>query len=174
MYQIDNVNGKTLYVEAVTPNIFRLVYTGRESVGQASCLVDKRERQPMELTIREEGGQVIIASESLQAEIARETGSCRFRRLRDGKVLLQEGEKSLTEIDVMKYQVEGDAPVVRRVKTVDGERNFMENLVKTTDRKAYRGRLGFCFRPEEGIYGLGQGGRGNLQLPWAQPVSVPA
>lgn len=160
MYQIDNVNGKTLYVEAVTPNIFRIVYTGRESVGQASCLVEKRERQPVELTIREEGGQVIIASESLQAEIARETGSCCFRRLRDGKVLLQEGEKSLTEIDVMKYQVEGDAPVVRRVKTVDGERNFIENLVKITDRKAYRGRLGFCFRPEEGIYGLGQGEEG--------------
>lgn len=78
----------------------------------------------------------------------------------EGKVLLREGAKSLTEIDVFKYSTEGEAPEIDRVRTVDGERNFIRNLRKIKDHKAYRAKYGFCFDEDEGIYGFGQGEEG--------------
>lgn len=179
MYQIKNVNGKNLFVEAAAPNIIRIVYTGSDAVREDSCLVEGREGWQAELQVQKQEDRVVIASERLIVEIMRETGSCRWMQREDGRLLLQEGEKSLTEIDVMKYQVEGEAPVVRRVKTVDGERNFIENLTRKKDRRAYRGRLGFRFGSGEGIYGLGQGEegiynyRGHTQYLYQHNMRIP-
>ena len=54
--------------------------------------------------------------------------------------------------------------LVERVKTVDGERNFIKNLITEVDRMAYRGKIEFDFSEDEGIYGLGQGEDGVYNL----------
>ena len=73
------------------------------------------------------------------------------------KVLLQEGIKEFTHVDVMKHTTLGEEPVIDRVKTVDGERNFIKNLKEVKDHKALQGRLHFAFQDDEHIHGLGQG-----------------
>ena len=93
--------------------------------------------------------------------------------------MLQEGEKELTEIPVMKYSTCGEKPVIRRVKTVDGERNFVENLREVEDHKAYRAKLSFRFQPGEKIHGLGQGEegiynyRGHTQYLYQHNMRIP-
>ena len=54
-------------------------------------------------------------------------------------ILLEEGPKELEKIDVMRYTTGGEAPVINRVKTVDGERNFIQNLKQVADHQAYKG-----------------------------------
>lgn len=156
---MDLPNGKKLFAEAVSENIFRVVYTGKEEVLENSCMVEKPENTyPPE--IAETNDCWLLSYGKIRAEVAKENGSITWYRKDTGKRLLQEGEKNLTDITLMKYQLEGEKPIIDHVHTVDGERNFIRNLVKRKDREAYRGKLGFRFLPEEGIYGLGQGEEG--------------
>ena len=55
------------------------------------------------------------------------------------------------------YDTAGEAPVVRRVRTVDGERTFIDNLRAREDGFTYEGRIAMDLEPGEAIYGLGQG-----------------
>lgn len=75
-------------------------------------------------------------------------------------MILEEGGRELEKIDVMRYTTGDEAPIINRVKTVDGERNFIQNLKQVADHQAYKGRLHFRWKPEEGIYGLGQAEEG--------------
>lgn len=81
-------------------------------------------------------------------------------RFQPEKKYLTEGEKTLIEKDLVRYQLPGDKPIVKRVKTVDGERNFIENLEQVMDGTAYRGKINFEWNRREGIYGLGQAEEG--------------
>ncbi len=83
--------------------------------------------------------------------------SLTWQRSSDKSLLLREGKKEFIEIPVMKYTTGDEKPVINRVKTVDGERNFIENLKEIEDHKAWQGRLYFEFADDEHIHGLGQG-----------------
>ena len=61
----------------------------------------------------------------------------------DGHVLLREGRKELTKAPYMVYNTGGEKPVIHRVQTVDGERNFVKNLRAVEDHKAYHAKLSF-------------------------------
>ena len=101
----------------------------------------------------EKAGETFIQAGDLSAK-ANEDGEIAWYA--DGALLLQEGQSEFTKIAVMKYTTEGEEPVIRRVKTVDGERNFIDNLREVKDHEAYQGRLTFRFSEDESIHGFGQ------------------
>lgn len=92
------------------------------------------------------------------------TSSITFTNSETEEVFLKEKKKTLVETPVYKYTTGGEEPIVDRVKTVDGERNFIKNLKTEVDRMAYRGKIEFEFSDDEGIYGLGQGEDGIYNL----------
>ena len=73
------------------------------------------------------------------------------------RLLFRENGKELFRQDVIRYTTDGEEPVIERVRTVDGERNFIKNLKPKTVRQAYRAKLFLCFEEEERLFGLGQG-----------------
>lgn len=143
----------------VRPGIVRCVYTKKDKVNNQSLIVRSEiyENQG-ELKVCDKNETVEITDGILNLFFSKADGTCLWEK--DGKVLLQEAFKDLTETEVSRYSTMGEKPVVKRVKTVDGERSFIENLQMVKDRVAYRGRLGFSFEEEESIHGLGQGEEG--------------
>ncbi len=68
---------------------------------------------------------------------------------------------TLEKREVFKYKPDGK-PIIKVIKTVDGQRTYIENLVKYFDRVAYRACIEFRFGEGEHIYGLGQDEDGIL------------
>ena len=178
MLRMEISGNKRLFVGAVSENIVRVVYTGRDEVQNHSCMVEHPEKVS-DLQKEEREGKMILSYGKIRAEIEKGSGTISWYRNDSGKKLLQEGEKSLTPVTLMKYQLEGEKPVIDHVHTVDGERNFIQNLIKVKDRDVYRGKLGFRFLQEEGIYGLGQGEegiynyRGHTQYLYQHNMRIP-
>lgn len=75
-----------------------------------------------------------------------------YLKTSDDSLLLKEAKKEFIEIPVMKHTTMGEEPVIDRVKTVDGERNFIKNLKEVEDHKALQGRLFFKFKDDEHIH----------------------
>ena len=73
----------------------------------------------------------------------------------DGSKWLSQKKPELTETDVIHYNTGDEEPIINRVKTVDGERNFIQNLKAEKVRTAYRGKLFFTWKEDEEIHGLG-------------------
>lgn len=100
----------------------------------------------------------------ISTDINGDNSAITFTNRKTGEVFLKEKKKTLVETPVYKYTTGGEEPIVERVKTVDGERNFIKNLKTEIDRMAYRGKIEFEFADDEGIYGLGQGEDGIYNL----------
>ncbi|MFZ0530782.1 MAG: TIM-barrel domain-containing protein [Propionicimonas sp.] len=67
----------------------------------------------------------------------------------------------LTPVDLVRYETGGEPPQIETVKTVDGERTFIRNLVPRPDGRAFAAELGFTPLDGEGLYGLGQDEEGG-------------
>ena len=67
----------------------------------------------------------------------------------DGSKWLSQKKPELTETDVIHYNTGDEEPIINRVKTVDGERNFIQNLKAEKVRTAYRGKLFFTWKEDE-------------------------
>lgn len=147
-------------VEAVSDTILRCVYTKNGVVREPSELVERRVDGPVSCKVSETEKMVTLSTGKVQAEIDRKSGACRFTQKDTGRLYLREAGKSLSPVDVIHYTTGDEAPVIDRVKTVDGERNFIRNLKPVLDRKAYRGKLSFDWAEDEAIHGLGQGEEG--------------
>ena len=144
-------------LEAVAPGIIRCAHTMEAQIAEPSALVDASAWTEGTWETQEDSSCVRLRSGELSAVLDKASGKIRWEA--DG-VLLQEGGHELVPQDVIRYTTGGEAPVIERVKTVDGERNFIKNLKPVTDRRAWRAKLMFEFAPDEGIYGLGQGEEG--------------
>lgn len=168
-----------LLVSAEAENIIRCVYTGREQEASVSPLQIRHNESACPLALEELDGDLQISTSLLTLRIRQADGCFVWIRRKDGFQLLEEGEKELTGIPVMKYSTCGEKPVIRRVKTVDGERNFVENLREVEDHRAYRAKLSFRFQPGEQIHGLGQGEegiynyRGHTQYLYQHNMRIP-
>lgn len=147
-------------VEAVSDTILRCVYTKNEAVREPSELVERRADGRISCQTAETEKTVALSTGKVNVEIDRRRGVCRFTESDTGRLYLQEAGKSLSPVDVIHYTTGDEAPVIDRVKTVDGERNFIRNLKPVVDRKAYRGKLSFDWSEDEAIHGLGQGEEG--------------
>ncbi|HCT91526.1 MAG TPA: glycoside hydrolase [Lachnospiraceae bacterium] len=152
--------GGIVAVEAVSDTVLRCVYTKNGTVQEPSELVEKRADGSVSCGVAETEKTVTLSTGKVQVEIDRAGGACRFTEKDTGRLYLQEAGKSLSPVDVIHYTTGDEAPVIDRVKTVDGERNFIRNLKPVVDRKAYRGKLSFNWAEDEAIHGLGQGEEG--------------
>lgn len=152
--------GGKVAVEAVSDTIFRCVYTKNETVREPSELLERQAENTAVCSVKETEKTVTLTTGKVQVEIDRADGTCRFSEAGAGRVYLQEAGKSLSAVDVIHYTTGDEAPVIDRVKTVDGERNFIRNLKPVVDRRAYRAKLSFDWTGDEAIHGLGQGEEG--------------
>ena len=147
-----------LEISAVSENILRCVYTGRSHVGGDSPAgILKGDGIPLELDDSPGEAAIRIRTGKVLLEVERNSGRFRWYSQR---LLLEEGRKELTEIPVEEWTTGNEEPLIRRVHTVDGDRNFVENLRPVTERTAYRAKLHFCWKEDEQIHGLGQGEEG--------------
>lgn len=146
---------------AVGDNVIRAVYTMAEEVQNPSGMILDDVRASFgRLECEEADGGVRIRNQKIAVFLEEQTGFCTWYETKTGKVLCRENRKTLVPKEVFRYSTCGEIPIVRREKTVDGERSFIENLKRVKEGNAYRGQLGFAFREKEGIHGLGQGEEG--------------
>ncbi len=158
-----NTDEGNLFLQAVDENILRVVYTMKEQVDPWSPLEIQWEKRPLEkstsshMSVGEYAGSVEVSTANLTLRIHKADGHFTWIR---GEVLLEEGRKTLTKKPVMTFCTGDESPVIRRVKTVDGERNFVENLREMVDHIGYSATLELKLDPDEQIHGLGQGEEG--------------
>jgi len=151
-------------LEGVLPGVVRVVHTKEQTVAAPSMLLQAPQLPGNAGDFADRGhdeGRAWLRSGNLLAEYDRASGRLTWKRAGTGEVLLREAGHVLAAQDVIRYTTGGEPPVIERVKTVDGERNFIKNLKPVTDRRAWRARLCFDFDADEGIYGLGQGEEGT-------------
>lgn len=144
----------------VTDEIIRCIVS-REKIREngESLIIEKKEYPAVSFQTEEKEDKIILKTAKVWAEADTVTGAVTWKHP-DGSVWLREEGKDLTQIDVVHYTTGGEKPVINRVKTVDGERNFIQNLKAEAVRKAYRARLFFNWEEDEGIFGLGQAEEG--------------
>lgn len=146
----------------VTAEIIRCVASRKEirEVPESLVILPERyENEAVTFYIEETEDQTTLCTEKLRVSVDKKSGNLTWKKA-DGSCLLQEKGKELAETDVITYTTGGEKPIVERVKTVDGERNFIQNLKGIVDRKAYRAKIYFQFQDGEGIHGLGQAEEG--------------
>lgn len=172
------VSDGLLRIEGIRENIFRCVYTKKKEVSSVSALeIDAVPETG--LAVEETENRLHISSRQITLTIEKGTGRCAWKTAKTGRVLLQESRGELTQAPYMKYELNGDAPIIRREKTVDGERNFVENLEPVKHHMAYRGRIWFQFQEGEKLHGLGQGEegiydyRGKVQYLYQHNMRIP-
>ena len=149
-------------LEAVMPGVIRVVHTMADVVAPPSAIASG-EGVPAERdafwSVKRDGDGGALRSGDLCAAYDASTGCVTWSEA-GGAVLLREAGHELTPQDVVRYTTGGEAPVIDKVKTVDGERSFIRNLKPVQDRRAWRATLRLRFAPDEGIHGFGQGEEG--------------
>ncbi|MDO4647153.1 MAG: glycoside hydrolase family 31 protein [Eubacteriales bacterium] len=159
----------------ISDRIVRCVFSKKESLHPESPLDLFREEKP----VLEQLGDRRIQTEHLLIEVSEDGERICWKKRKTGEVLLTEGNKELSEIPVMVYSTGQEEPKIRRVKTVDGDRNFVENLRPEEVGRAYRAKMFFRWKPEEQIHGLGQGEegiynyRGHVQYLYQHNMRIP-
>ena len=175
-------DGEKLELSYVTDHIMHCRYGIRELRAEDSMLLDERARKAdgsIGITLSEADDCVKTGGGAVEALISKGTLEVTWSMSSDGRMLLREGKKEFTEIPVMKFSTGDEPPVIDRVKTVDGERNFIRNLKETEDHKALQGRLHFRFSDDEHIHGLGQAEegiydyRGHVQYLYQHNMRIP-
>lgn len=153
-----SADNEYMSIRAVRDNVIHCVYSHEPVVDAGSMLVEAEDGSPLSLT--ESGDCIHVSAGKLGMDIDRTNGQIQWMNERTGKRLLKENKKEFIKAPVIKYTTGDEQPVIKRVKTVDGERNFIQNLREESDHDAYQGRLYFEFDEDEGIYGLGQAEEG--------------
>lgn len=175
--QADTNKGKFM-ISGITENILRCVYTRREEILQESPL-GIEVAAGADISVEEGESSYKVSTGKICVELDKESGKFTWYDKVSGEVLLREGGKELTENPLMVYSTGDEKAVIRRVQTVDGERNFVENLKPTLDHMAYKAKLYFQWEDGEQIHGLGQGEegiydyRGNVQYLYQHNMRIP-
>ena len=113
-------------LQPISEEIIRCVYTKKEQVIDESLIIEKRS-QSTDFGVEEDEKWIYVKTEKVCACVEKASGQIVWRRA-DGSLWLREKGKSLSEIDVVRYTTGEEAPIIKRVKTVDGVRNFILNL----------------------------------------------
>lgn len=165
-------------LQAIRDNIIRCTFTRKEAWEDASP-IGIEACPDSAFAVSKDGDKVKVHTGRIALEADLTSGGFCWSDPADGHVLLREGRKELTEAPYMVYSTGGEEPIIHRVVTVDGERNFVQNMKAVEDHRAYHAKL--CFRWEQGehIHGLGQGEegiydyRGNVQYLYQHNMRIP-
>ncbi len=151
----------TYFIQPVQDDIVRCTYTVLEEVKPPSELIQLPRSGSEAWVFGETDTCVTLKTKKLTVEIEKETGHICYRDL-SGTCLLREAGREAEEKPIIHYSTKGEPPVIQRKKTIDGERNFIQNLEEETAGTASKAKIHFAFEPEESIYGLGQAEEGIL------------
>ncbi len=171
-----------LELSYISSSIIHCRYGKGELSAVRSIITDDRAGridESIDIALETNEDSAIVSGGILSAEVSWDDLHIKWSRTSDGSTLLQEGIKEFIRIPVMKYTTGDEAPVIDRVKTVDGERNFIRNLKEVRDHEAFQGRLHFCFADDEQIHGLGQAEegiydyRGHVQYLYQHNMRIP-
>ena len=150
-------NGSYL-LQACSDGIVRCSYSPKEPNPNYSALgISPPQTSKCVWKAAETADTLSLQAGSIQLDIGLSSSHFLWRDAATGKELLQEGNKELTSVPVVKYSTGGEAPKIRRVKTVDGERNFIENLKPTLTGKPIGEKYSFS------------GGMTSSFTAWARP-----
>ncbi len=151
-------------LQAISPSVMRVTYTGRAQFGIAPSL-GVLPQQPWAPTLKDDHKTLSASTGPLTVVVDKAT--CAFSwHTEDGGLLFREPHdgadtKILEEVDVVMTRFDADARR-REVAGVDGMKTIMEGGRRTVDRRAYSTTLRLEFAPDEAVYGLGQHEEGFL------------
>ena len=127
----------------VTEEIIRCVIAKDEvKTEQESLIIEKKEYPQVSFEAAEADGIVTVKTSAVQAELNLKAGCITWKH-QDGSIWMKQSKADLTRIDVVHYTTGGEKPIINRVKTVDGESNFIQNLKEEKVRDGYRARVFF-------------------------------
>lgn len=150
----------TLNFSSISDRIVRCVFTAEGEIKEPSLLVSAEQNEEIPVEKQENESKICLKMGKVLVEFDRKSESVSWYRTDDGFCYAKEVKRSLEPIKLRSYFVGNDSSVIQKVKTVDGERNFVENMKEEVVGKSYRGKLHFRWEKEEGIYGLGQAEEG--------------
>lgn len=155
-----NVCGLNHRMIPVTEEIIRHIVSEDEIRQEnESLIIEKKEYPSVVFESEETETALVIRTAKVTAQINLQTGELVWKRP-DGSCWFKENGMDFSKIDVIHYTSDNEEAVINHVKTVDGERNFIQNLKPEVDRQAYRARLFFDWKEDEIIHGLGQAEEG--------------
>ena len=143
----------------VSDSIIRCVYTVLDDVKESSELIIPQENTLKKCVWSEEAAGWRLLTDELDVFINSADGHICYKD-RAGKILLCEAGREAEKKAIIHYTTNGEPPVIERVKTIDGERNFVKNLQKVEAGTASKAKIHFDFAEDERIYGLGQAEEG--------------
>ena len=113
-----------------------------------------------------EEGEIVFTLPGLSVRVNPETGALTFRDA-GGNLLLRENPESpavLQPVDI-RCSVFSEDAIIEEKSGADGMRASTDPVGTEINRRGVRGRQYFCFREDEGLYGLGshEEGIGNLR-----------
>lgn len=155
-------NDYRIAVRAVRDDIIRIQIDKGALHTQAPSVLVKEDilSGAASLQERTEDKAYIFDTAKVSVHVDRRSGFICVKNRSSNEFYLQNLSVTMTEYMLMRYVTEGDEQIVERVKTVDGERNFIKNLKQVPDHKSYRAKVHFAFADNEGIYGFGQAEEG--------------
>ena len=142
-------------IRAVADDVIRCVYTVLDEVKEESGLAEEQKTEPERCDFEEYPEKWVLLTKNLCVEIDRENGHITYSG-RNGKILLREAGREAEKKKIIEYTTNGEPPVIERVKTIDGERNFIKNLQAKPAGEASKAKIHFDLMPDEKIYGFGQ------------------
>ncbi len=149
-----------LYIKPITEAVIRCVYTQNAHIEKPSLLFQQYDFLSAKFRILENNERIVLLTEKVLLDVKKSDGTVLWKKPGTEYVYLYESGKELQKADIIRFTTGNEEPVIERVQTADGERNFVRNLKPEKIREAYRGRLNFTFEEDEGIFGLGQGEEG--------------
>ena len=119
---------------------------------------------PGAIMVKDQGQVIELRSAKLTVRVDRQSESISYFSP-DGKPLLAEdasAPRTFEKTEVIKSVA--DPATVKKVMTVDGEREVAGKYVRTKDRDAWKAQVRFAFAADEAIYGLGFDETADLNL----------
>lgn len=167
------------HIQGVVDNIVRVVFSKENTLQSPSYMIEEnifKTSVKCTTTQKDDILQINCGNIKLVFDKSLESYGCYNHT---DTCLFEKASQSLTSCEVKKYTIDGTKPIIKTVKTVDGERNFVENAKTITDRMAYKGEFSFKLKEEEALYGLGQhengiyNYRGHMQYLYQHNMKVP-
>ena len=156
-----------LQIEFVTDRIARVRSTKNPEFSKTPSLMRVPvNEQPGKIVVKGTAGSayVELSSSKLSVRVDRATGAVSYFDS-NGKLLVAEGAEQprwFERTEVIKSVA--DPASVRKVQTVDGERQIAGKYIQKKDRDAWKGGVKFRFADDEALYGLGFDETSDLNL----------
>ncbi|MBW8781890.1 MAG: glycoside hydrolase family 31 protein [Verrucomicrobia bacterium] len=161
------LSGGELQVEFVTDSIARIRATLNADFSRTPSLMRVPvNEKPGRISVKDATGSAFVelSSSKLTVRVDRASGAVSYLDS-NGQLLLSEDSAqphSFERTEVIKSVA--DPASVRKVQTVDGEREVADRYIQQKDRDAWKGGVHFHFADGEALYGLGFDETSDLNL----------